>query len=410
MQLRDPKGVDDDIAQEQSISLADVLERHDLCAKKRLLLAYILARSFWQFYNSDWMGNQWTTETVQFFRERDGEDDDDEHHNNVCLLEESPYVALSFQKDDSLLSAEYLATEYVVHRYPRVLALGTMLLEIGRRKRRKKTTPGHANDEVKTIEEKISNYLNDIRSTLRRKTWPELGLQEEVQQTYRIIVNNCSDPKLFDIGHTNSLAQENEVLTIEERRAILYKSVISPLKKLLEKLEWIDKSGNIQRQDGVEDSRIPTAFLNAEQASNVSQRGFVAAMTPALDIKHLLLTDSNSFKAQLWLLKIQNSPVTKDLCWGFVKNPSLERIRIAVLDTGFDPAAAFFKDPDRKRRVREWKDYVGDESRTREDEDGHGTHVLSLLMKVAPAANFYVVRVARDTQDLANSTSNIAKV
>jgi hypothetical protein len=47
---------------------------------------------------------------------------------------------------------------------------------------------------------------------------------------------------------------------------------------------------------------------------------------------------------------------------------------------------------------------------TRQDEDGHGTHVLSILMKVAPAANFYVARVARDTEDLVNSTINVAEV
>jgi hypothetical protein len=93
---------------------------------------------------------------------------------------------------------------------------------------------------------------------------------------------------------------------------------------------------------------------------------------------------------------------------GFKANRSLERIRIAVLDTGYDPATAFFLA--RKRRIQGWKDMVVDSSTTRRDEDGHGTYVLSLLMKVAPAANFYVARVARNTNDLANSTENVAKV
>jgi subtilisin family serine protease len=80
------------------------------------------------------------------------------------------------------------------------------------------------------------------------------------------------------------------------------------------------------------------------------------------------------------------------------------------LDTGYDPEAAFFRTPDRKRRIQGWKDMVVDNSTVRRDEDGHGTYVLSLLMKVAPAADFYVVRVARNTNGLANSTENIAKV
>lgn len=44
------------------------------------------------------------------------------------------------------------------------------------------------------------------------------------------------------------------------------------------------------------------------------------------------------------------------------------------------------------------------------DEDGHGTHVLSILMKVTPTADFYVARVARTKNDLANSTWNVAQV
>jgi hypothetical protein len=46
------------------------------------------------------------------------------------------------------------------------------------------------------------------------------------------------------------------------------------------------------------------------------------------------------------------------------------------------------------------------------DEDGHGTHVLSLAMKVAPAARLFVCRIARgrEAQDLRNASGNIAEV
>jgi hypothetical protein len=114
--------------------------------------------------------------------------------------------------------------------------------------------------------------------------------------------------------------------------------------------------------------------------------------------------------AQDWLQNIQNSKVTQVLFAGFKANRSIERVRIVVLDTGYDPEAAFFRTPDRKRRIQGWKDMVVDNSAVRRDEDGHGPYVLSLLMKVAPAADFYVVRVARNTNGLANSTENIAKV
>ena len=123
-----------------------------------------------------------------------------------------------------------------------------------------------------------------------------------------------------------------------------------------------------------------------------------------------MLTHDGRHKAELWLRKIQESPVTRDIVAGFERRPSLERVRIAVLDTGYDPDAIFFQTPDRRDRIRKWKDFAVSSSTLRRDMDGHGTHVLSLVMKVAPTADFYVARVARDTGDLPASVDNVAKV
>lgn len=88
----------------------------------------------------------------------------------------------------------------------------------------------------------------------------------------------------------------------------------------------------------------------------------------------------------------------------------IKRIRIAVLDTGYDPTTPFFSDRSRKRRIQRWKDMAAGDSESAVDEDGHGTHVLSILMKVIPVADFYVARVAPRRGDLVNSTENVAKV
>jgi len=102
--------------------------------------------------------------------------------------------------------------------------------------------------------------------------------------------------------------------------------------------------------------------------------------------------------------------VTKILFAGHQANRSARRIRIAVLDTGYDAATIFFSDRSRKRRIQGWKDVALEPSASGQDEDGHGTHVLSILMKVIPAADFYVARVARRKSDLANSSKHIAEV
>lgn len=290
MELEEPSPVDDDIADEQGVSLAEVLGRSNLVAKEKLLLAYVIARSYWQFYASAWMDAQWTTGTVQFFRRGVGDDDDDEDNDSGGpLLKASPYVTLPVEKGDPHLSAEFLPPSYVLHRYPRILSLGSILLEIGRRRgsRNKSGTRGAA--RPRNYLENINARFTEIRNTTDpgAKGWPDFNLQEEVQQTYRLIVRNCSEGDLFATEQKNAPVQGKEGLTMEERRDILYRRVVHPLKELLERLGWIDAAGNIRNQGagGEENgngshggngcSRTPGALLSDASGSEESRPGYV---------------------------------------------------------------------------------------------------------------------------------------
>lgn len=281
-QIRDLAEVDDDIANEESVSLADVLQRHELVARKRLLLAYVLAQSFWQYYNSDWMSVRWTAGVVQFFLERRGEDDDDD---DAWVLDGSPYIALPLADGAfSLLSAEHLPTESVVHRYPRLLAFGVLLLQLGRRKRR--SCPESQGSEVEqkyeTVEERISTDLNDIRRALKQNKWPRLDVQEEARQTLREVLSNCSNPRFFEAEQTSDTGAQSGELTIEERRAIIYRRIVYPLKVLMEKLGWVDILGNVKcHEDGLPEDRDvgvtenTATFLDSGSASASSQTRLV---------------------------------------------------------------------------------------------------------------------------------------
>lgn len=97
--------------------------------------------------------------------------------------------------------------------------------------------------------------------------------------------------------------------------------------------------------------------------------------------------------AESWLAHIMEHKITSDL----EKELQTEmlrqrRIRIAVLDTRYNSGTESFT-KQRVRRLRGWKDFV-QHQKTPTDDDGHGTRVLSLLIKVAPAAVF-VARVTR---------------
>lgn len=85
-------------------------------------------------------------------------------------------------------------------------------------------------------------------------------------------------------------------------------------------------------------------------------------------------------------------------------------VKIAILDTGFEfettgHFGAFPEDEDRLR----WHDMV-DNSHEPIDEDGHGTALTTLLLRVARNAEIYVFRIARSREDLRSSHGNIAEV
>lgn len=104
-----------------------------------------------------------------------------------------------------------------------------------------------------------------------------------------------------------------------------------------------------------------------------------------------------------------NSRLNKDMLAWCQTTAKHKRSKIAVLDTGYDANSDFFDERPRWERIKGWKDFVS-ASDSRVDTDGHGTFILSLIMKIAPMADVYVARVAAGDEDFPNSADNIAKV
>ncbi|XDG05268.1 hypothetical protein ABKA04_004883 [Annulohypoxylon sp. FPYF3050] len=77
---------------------------------------------------------------------------------------------------------------------------------------------------------------------------------------------------------------------------------------------------------------------------------------------------------------------------------TFEPVRIAILDSGFDPENPLLMTHDRRLdpRIKGARSFVyqTDPDDTR-DEIGHGTHALGLLLKVATCAEIYIARIAR---------------
>jgi subtilisin family serine protease len=90
-----------------------------------------------------------------------------------------------------------------------------------------------------------------------------------------------------------------------------------------------------------------------------------------------------------------------------------EPVRIAILDSGLDHNSPFLVEDQQRAnpRIREARSFIhGTEAHDTQDEIGHGTHALGLLLKVSPGAEIYVARIARGETLDPNTYDDIAKV
>ncbi|KAJ9152004.1 thermostable alkaline protease precursor protein [Pleurostoma richardsiae] len=108
------------------IPLTTILRQYRLTNRMKVALAYIIARSMWQFYGSDWMKTKWTSETIYFMSELCSVP----HDGSTGVFAWKPYFSVRFGEADANFD-EFSSFDGEIHRNPRVLALGVMLVEIG---------------------------------------------------------------------------------------------------------------------------------------------------------------------------------------------------------------------------------------------------------------------------------------
>jgi hypothetical protein len=95
-----------------------------------------------------------------------------------------------------------------------------------------------------------------------------------------------------------------------------------------------------------------------------------------------------------------------------IEKRTFEPVRIAILDSGFDPQNSLLLNDDLQLdpRIKGVHNFVhGTESLDIQDEIGHGTHALGLLLKVATCAEIYIARVANQKKLGRGSYDAIAK-
>ena len=369
-----------------SMALSTVLQEHRLDTRMRVTLGYILARSVWQYYNSDWMKCVWTSETIHFITEHNIED------ATTDLYITKPYLTVQFDETSRIDNNSTGA----VHQDPTILALGIMLVEIGRGTALQRPTNLYPNSS--SSGKLNSDWTQASILVNSKKLWPGFdsttansSLQmTELELGYRQAVKNCLDPKLFKKRAINP--NENQAKDMKQSHEVLYQSVVAVLETLMRDSKYMD---DIDNEDA--------ARLGERQqlTKSVAQAPSVVFLEDPIQLK-------DRSRAEKWLDRVDL--LQRKMKLDIHSRPAQDRIRVAVIDTGCDVESEFFHGK-RGRRLPQnsWKDFVNESVRPI-DEDGHGTAMVSLVMNMAPQANIYVARVARRPLDLDESIDNVAKV
>ncbi|KAL0943204.1 putative subtilisin [Colletotrichum truncatum] len=364
-QLYDGLPVIDHIDSGPSVSLRRVLEIGRLSNRMKLVLAYIVARSFWQYYDSPWMDSPWSSESIHFLPELlvEGEND---IQPNVAIYASKPYFAVQFEQSAGE-SVEYCNNFGVIFRYPRLLALCIILLEIGRGQ-------SLSTEDLGSVEANLNaTWTLAKRLTSKNRTWGDFDYPH-----YRQAILSCLHYK----------SSEQEGATVEAdvfvRKAAIHNAVVRPLEKLLNELGF---AGDLNIMDPIDASNGP---------NHVADIPAVPAMP---------MHNRDADQASRWLddLSVINQYFQKRQTLTPVQSP-----RVAILDTGFDEEGVFFTAPGRRQKIKGWKDYVAN-SEVPTDENGHGSHCTAIIMKIAPQATIYVARIAKNRGSLRNSTHAIAE-
>lgn len=362
-------------------SLSYILSNGNLSVEHKITLAYAIARACWQFYSSDLMHARWTSNDIWFMPI------DSQSGNQIPLR---AFVSFPFdQRNPS--PAEFLEMGDYTHRYPRILFLGIILLEIGL-------------GEPLGLEPFESSNLSLVAHTNKAHCKAQMRLHEfkkmswddfSYNDVFVEAIENCLDSRNFkDVRKAPRKRQRRDQPGSEqpptadtpvpmERRVALYRKVVAPLRWLAN--VGFEASGEVPFITVQRVQRRKSSFFEDEE----SRVFWNEVKKPTFD------TTGSVIQSGGWMdrLKVIYTYVLRRRMAAKVTSP----IRVAILDTGCNRDIPFFQNPIISNRFKEWKDFAAD-SQTSVDSFGHGTFMARLLLQVAPIVDLYVARVAV-TQD-----------
>ncbi|KAI9042815.1 intracellular serine protease [Aspergillus affinis] len=293
------------------------------------------------------------------------------------------------------------ATKHMVHPNASVLALGILLCELHY------CTPVELIAKDPHVVRKVNNDFYTCLDKLQT-------LEDDAGVDYYLATKACLTGEYYPLG------QHADFEDVSVQR-LFYQNVI----KRLEANEFC--WGSIGR----EVVRVHTGKIDSSNANNTARADLPRSMSDAappssgsqayrylvepsekslyfFDVSHQTGPAQENSLSEKWMNNLLSS------IYPYV-DPDFdlaEPVRIAILDSGLDPENPFLVE-DQQRANPQIKDARSFVYRTEphdiQDEIGHGTHALGLLLKVAPGVEIYVARIARRETLDPNTYDDIAK-
>lgn len=179
------------LSNEPSISLGDVMLRYTLTRKMKLVLAFTLARSMWQYYDSEWTKREWSAESIQFMAELKAP------NWQTPVITCRPMLMSSFiNVETHRIMEEYTDLRPVCHNYPQILALGLLLVRIGWDDHIQFTN--HCTSPAMS-QRKLNDECSEGHDMCGEPSWPRLGpcdsAGDNIRRRYKAVTEACFDNK-----------------------------------------------------------------------------------------------------------------------------------------------------------------------------------------------------------------------
>lgn len=198
------------ILPDSGISLGDwLLKTPHLSNRGKVTLAYILVRSAWRYYDSLWMMTPWTHETICLLNEKSLTAERGRPH---------PYLRRQLIKVMDKKKEVYIAKD-LMYRFPHILSLGILLIEIAIKQPLKEGQSGRF-----LSEKTINDYYAWAWTTANRS-----NLKQSIHTIYEEVVDNCLNPDLFETSLSQDSSHEESTKILKR---LLYEKIVSPLKRL----------------------------------------------------------------------------------------------------------------------------------------------------------------------------------